>query len=190
MKNTIYRKIVNASFWGLWVTIIIWIILWASPRTPIGATGDWIPYKIRNQYIGNSLPHGSLPYEKFYGSNYSCSYNNCSSIRVQAPNNSDVVVIIKENDSVEKVVNHAYLKAGNFYTFNVPNGTYQIFFYLGKDWYPEKKMKDEIIGGFINNEVFLKDDPQTLNGGELSYSLVKKKFGNFHPDKSSGAEAL
>lgn len=190
MKNTLYRKIVNASFWLLWATIIIWIILWGSPRTPIGAGGDWIPYSIRNQYAGYSLPHGSLPYERYYGSNYSGSSYDCSTIRVHAPNNSDLVVIIKQNNADGKVVNHAYLKAGGSYTFKMPNGTYQTFFYSGNDWYPEKDMKEGIKGGFLVNEQFSKDSPQTLNNQELTYSLIKQKYGNFHAGQSSGAEAF
>ena len=96
MKMETYRRIVDASFWLLLLTVIIWIVLWALPRTHFGADGDWVPYKIRKQYTGYSLPHGSLPYESYYGSNSSYGH---STITVQASNNSDLVVIIKEDNS-------------------------------------------------------------------------------------------
>lgn len=187
MKMETYRRIVDASFWLLLLTVIIWIVLWALPRTHFGADGDWVPYKIRKQYTGYSLPHGSLPYESYYGSNSSYGH---STITVQASNNSDLVVIIKEDNSEGRVINHAYLKAGGSYSFSMPNGTYQVFFYSGKDWYPEKEMKGGIKGGFLTNEQFSKDSPQTLNYSELTYSLVKRKYGNFHASGSNGAEAF
>ena len=190
MKIIGYRRIVDVSFWFLLVTIVVWIILWTLPRTPIGADDDGIPYKIRKQYAGYSLPHGSLPYESYYGSNYSGFLYGFSSIRVHAPYNYDLVVIIKEDDADGKVVNHAYLKAGGSYSFTMPNGTYQTFFYSGKDWYPDKDMNGGIKGGFLTDEQFSKDRPQTLNDQELTYSLVKQEYGNFHADKSSELEAF
>lgn len=190
MKITTYRSFVNASFWLLIVTIIAWIALWFSSRTPFGADGEYESWDIRKRYGSYSLPHGSLPYQKYYGDNSSCYSYGCSAISVRAANNSDVVVIIKTDNADGKVVGHAYLRAGSSYSFELPNGTYQTFFYYGKGWYPDKSMSGGVQGGFLSDEVFSKDNPQTLVNQELTYSLVLQQYGNFHTKPSSSSEVF
>jgi len=184
------RFIDKTSLFCLFLMIVIGIILCVSPRTSISKGDDWIPYEIKQQYSNYSLPNGCLPYKEYYGSNHSCNSYGCSAIKVHAPNNSDVVVIIKKKNAEGKVIGHAYLRAGGSYSFEMPNGTYQTFFYYGEGWYPEKNMKGGIKGGFLNDEVFSKDDPQSLYNQELTYSLVLQQHGNFHTKPSSGAEAF
>lgn len=91
--------------------------------------------EIYDRYISNSLHTGATPYSQYYGGNSSCSDYGCSQIKVRT-SNSDVLVTIKNND---RVVRHAFIQAGSSYTFSLPNGTYQPFFYYGKGWNPEKK---------------------------------------------------
>lgn len=147
--------------------------------------------EIYDKYINNSLHNGSAPYSYCYGSNENCSDNNCSQISVKTPHNSDVLVIIKENDVV---VRHAYITEGSSYTFELPNGTYQPFFYYGKGWNPEKIMKEapcgKLKGGFISDEVFGKDDPQRLNNNILQYELILQQNGNFSTRPSNLNDAL
>jgi hypothetical protein len=147
--------------------------------------------EIHDKYINNSLPNGSTPYSLCYGSNKSCSEWGCSEIRVKTPYNSDVIVTIKSGGTV---VRHAYICAGNSYTFEVPNGTYQPFFYYGKGWDPEKLMKStlvcDLMGGFISDEDFGKDDPQNLENSILEYELILQQNGNFSTKPSNPAEAF
>ncbi|MGG5507263.1 MULTISPECIES: hypothetical protein [unclassified Myroides] len=143
--------------------------------------------EIYNRYIDNSLRTGSTPYSKYYGENSSCSDYGCSQIKVRT-SNSDVLVTIKKND---RVVRHAFIQAGDSYTFSFPNGTYQAFFYYGKGWNPEKEMKGgEIKGGFITNEDFGKDEPQSLYNNVLEYELILQQNGNFSTRPSNPEEAL
>lgn len=143
--------------------------------------------EIYDKYISNSLQTGSAPYSRYYGGNSSCDDFGCSKIRVTT-SNSDVVVIIKRND---KVVRHAFIQAGDSYTFSFPNGTYQAFFYYGKGWNPEKVMKNgELKGGFISNEDFGKDDSQSLSNNVLTYELILQQNGNFSTRPSNPEEAL
>lgn len=140
-----------------------------------------------DQYISNSLRTGSTPYSKYYGGNSSCNDYGCSQIKVRT-SNSDVLVTIKKNDNV---VRHAFIQAGDSYTFSFPNGTYQAFFYYGKGWNPEKEMKGgEIKGGFISEEHFGKDDSQNLSNNELVYELILQSNGNFSTRPSNPEEAL
>ena len=94
----------------------------------------------------------------------------------------------------EKVVRHAFIKGGSAYTFELPNGIYQPFFYYGKGWNPEKVMKQTdcgtLKGGFIAKEVFGKDNPQTLSNNILEYELILQQSGNFSTRPSNANEAL
>jgi hypothetical protein len=142
---------------------------------------------IYDEYKNNSLRTGATPYSQYYGKNSTCDDYGCSQIKVRT-SNSDVIVIIKKNGSV---VRHAYINSGSSFTFSFPNGTYQIFFYYGKGWNPEKEMKDgEMKGGFITNESFGKDDPQYLSNNILEYELILQENGNFSAQPSNPDEAL
>ena len=143
--------------------------------------------EIYDKYISNSLHTGSTPYSKYNGGNSSCSDYGCSQIKVRT-SNSDVLVTIKKSD---KVVRHAFIQAGDSYTFSFPNGTYQAFFYYGKGWSPIKEMKNgEMKGGFISNEEFGKDEPQSLFNNVLEYELILQQNGNFSTRPSNPEEAL
>jgi hypothetical protein len=146
---------------------------------------------IYEKFINNALSTGSTPYSYCFGRNSSCSGLGCSEIKVRTPFNSDVLVTIKKG---EKVVRHAYIKGGSSYTFELPNGTYQPFFYYGKGWNPEKIMKQTdcgiLKGGFITNEDFGKDGPQTLSNNILEYELILQERGNFRTRPSNANEAL
>ncbi len=143
--------------------------------------------EIHDKYINNSLRTGATPYSRYYGSNSSCNDYGCSQIKVRT-SNSDVLVTIKKNDNV---VRHAFIQSGDSYTFSFPNGTYQAFFYYGKGWNPEKEMKNgKIKGGFITNEDFGKDDPQSLQNNVLEYELILQQNGNFSTRPSNPEEAL
>jgi hypothetical protein len=143
--------------------------------------------EIYDRYINNSLRTGATPYSRYYGGNSSCNDYGCSEIKVRT-SNSDVLVTIKKED---KVVRHAFIQASDSYTFSFPNGTYQTFFYYGKGWNPEKKMKNGAIkGGFITNENFGKDDPQSLQNTILEYELILQQNGNFSTRPSNSEEAL
>lgn len=135
--------------------------------------------------------HGATPWRNCFGPNAGCDYAGCSEIVVTASKLSDVMVIIKRNN---KIVKHAYVHAGRSYTFELPDGTYQPFFYYGRDWDPNKVMHSEscseMKGGFTSNESFDKDFPETLSGMILSYELYEQIDGNFNTKPSNAQEAF
>lgn len=139
-------------------------------------------------YIDNYLATGDTPYVKFYGANYVCCKNQCSAIEVTAPENSDIVVIIKRDNEEGAVISHAYIRAGHKFSFDLPNGTFQPFFYYGEGWNPQKEMGNGIKGGFVKYESFSKDNPQVINDCVLSYVLQLKRDGNFQTKGSSRSE--
>lgn len=142
--------------------------------------------RLLDLYRGNSLSNGSQPYSSYYGVN---SSNGNSVIIVNAPSFQDVLVIIKRNNSNGSVVRHAYIAKGCSYSFHLPAGTYQPFFYEGDSWCPTKRMHGGVTGGFLRNESFSKDYPQELpDYTELTYSLTATVNGNFSTKSSSESE--
>ena len=140
------------------------------------------------KYVNNSLLTGATPYKDAYGKNYRCPYDQCSGIRVTAPGESDIVVIIKRDNQNGKVVAHGYIKAGGTFQFDIPDGTYQTFFYYGEGWNPNKEMGNGVKGGFVKDEIFSKDNPQEIYSGILTYVLQLQRDGNFQTRNSSRSE--
>ena len=157
-------------------------------------------------YVENSLNTGSKPYEREEPSVENDPYYNNSlktgvspytsngrsttdesqiSVTTSATSNCDVVVIIKSRNQISR---NAYIKAGDSYTFYVPNGTYQVFFYGGKGWNPNKTMPHGLEGGFVANESYSKDSPVSLNYEGLTYELILQPNGNFSTQQSSASE--
>ena len=76
---------------------------------------------------------GATPWENCFGKNADCKlyvedgyYVGCSNIKVSSSNSSAVVVIIKRYG---KILKHAYISANSSHSIEVPDGTYQVFFY-------------------------------------------------------------
>lgn len=141
-------------------------------------------------YLTNSLPTGATPYKSIYGQNYVCPYHQCSGIKVTAPKESDIVVIIKQNNSDGEVIAHSYIKAGDTYLFSIPDGVYQTFFYYGEGWSPTKEVKDGLRGGFVRNVLFSKDEPQEIYSAVLNYVLQLQYDGNFQTKDSNPSEVF
>lgn len=141
-----------------------------------------------NKFLNNSLSTGAKPYKDYYGNGYECPYVQCSGIKVTAPKESDIVVIIKKDNQNGKVIQHGYIKKGDTYQFVVPDGIYQTFFYYGKGWNPNQIMKDGLKGGFVTDEIFSKDEPQEISSGVIEYVLQLRKDGNFQTEGSDLSE--
>lgn len=136
------------------------------------------------KYANNSLSTGSQPYANYYGRN---GGGNCAVI-VDASGSTDVVVIVKHNNSDGRVAGHAYIRRGSSYTIHLSPGTYQVFFYYGNGWNPNKKLSNGLTGGFTSSEQYGKDNPINLSYSysgdyiyydQMQYSLQSVVGGNF-----------
>ncbi len=141
-------------------------------------------------FFSYSQYNGATPWQNCFGINASCDYYGCSEIQVNA-SSSPVIVIVKKNN---KIIKHAYISGYSNYKFQMLDGTYQVFFYYGKNWSSNKKMDSNecysMYGGFTRNEYVQKDYPITLNGQIMTYTLTEVVNGNFNPKSSSLSEAL
>jgi hypothetical protein len=142
------------------------------------------------QWSENSLSNGSMPYAYCYGASNTCFDIDCSKIKI-LNGGTDVVVIIKTiNDNV---IRHAFVKAGYTFTFNLPNGMYNVYFYSGTGWDPYKILAQRqctIRGGFVKSESTGKDTDVSLYNQALSYQLKQVVNGNFSMESSSKAEVF
>lgn len=161
-------------------------------------TREEIPVNLHDnttEYVDLGLPSGTLwaaDYEKegedIIYRNYKCSRSVCSAIKVTAPHESDIVVIIKRNNADGKVISHGYINAGETLRFDIPDGTYQTFFYYGQGWNPNKQMEGDVKGGFVKHELFSKDEPKAIYNGVLTYVLQLTHDGNFQTESSNQSE--
>lgn len=138
----------------------------------------------------NSLANGSQPYAKYYGYNYAYDWNRAA-VKVNASAYSDVVVIVRYNNSSGEVAGHSYVRKGCSSTIYLPeNKRYQVFFYYGSGWYPKKEMSGGIKGGFLESESFSKDGSSMyLSAGDMvTYTLTQQVNGNFSTSGSSEHE--
>lgn len=144
------------------------------------------------QWKYNSLGTGSMPYSSCYGSSNYCNDWSCSQIKVITGGSGDVLVTIKNSNG--KVVRHAYIKGGHTFTFSVPDGSYQVFFYSGTGWNPNKPMPssscNSLKGGFVSNEDVTKDNYINLYSQIMTYELILQQQGNFSTKPSSKNEAF
>lgn len=152
----------------------------------------FLSFNSYSQYTGNT------PWENCFGKNAECKlyvkdgyYVGCSKIEVNSSSNSAVIVIVKRN---QKILKHVYISANSSHTIEVPDGTYQVFFYYGKNWDTYKKMNSEecssVYGGFNSDEYVGKDNPISLKGQIMTYTLKPVSYGNFSQKPSSLNEAL
>jgi hypothetical protein len=134
---------------------------------------------------------GFTPWENCFGKNVSCNNYGCSAIEVNTSSSSPIVAIVKKYG---KVVKHAYISASSSYTFQLKDGTYQVFFYHGNLWDRNKKMNSDecnsLYGGFSSGEAVTKDNPIKLSNQVMTYTLIPTTNGNFNTKSSSLSEAL
>ncbi len=147
--------------------------------------------KDKNINVENSdlkMNTGDLPYKYCYGKGYEC-ISNCSKITIKVNGDADVIVIIKKDG---QVYSHIFIEKGNSYSFSVPTGNYQPFFYSGTGWDSNKFINNvecgELFGGFQNDESIGKDDVQYLNKNILTYELIPQRNGNFNTKASTKNE--
>lgn len=152
-----------------------------SPTLEEGLSNESSTTQEESPYINNQLSTGDTPYPCTGISGRQSQIE----VKTGGGSESDVVVIIKRDNII---VRNAYIVSGDSYTFNLPNGSYQVFFYGGKGWNPEKNMPSGVSGGFVANESFSKDEPITLKHQSLVYELILQRDGNFSTEPSSADE--
>jgi hypothetical protein len=173
-------------------TVGSWVTTTQKIRYDQDQLSSLLDQVLTDQWRSNSLSTGTKPYANCFGTSNSCSGYSCSQFKVTA-GGKDVVASIKNRNG--RVVRHAYINSRSTYTFDVPNGSYRIFFYSGSGWNPNKPMNSStcsrLEGGFVSGESITKG-PQTVDlyNQIMSYELYEQIDGNFQTRSSSESEAF
>lgn len=97
-----------------------------------------------------------------------------------------MVIVRKGNGAY---VNHVYIRGGETAEIYVPDGLFDVYFYSGTGWNPEKE-NGNVIGGFVCGEGVTKDKNLYLNGESIVYTLYAVQNGNLRLANSNKKEAL
>lgn len=170
-----------SRFWPALIIPAIILVLWGVSAIVDSVNESIVKNRVEVQY------DGVTPYESVYGPNMVNAQN---IVRVNAATDKDAVVIVRDK-VYDRVVGHFYVKAGEEGLVLVPDGVFNVFFYEGRGWDSNKKMKssrgDVIKGGFRYDEVFGQDPKDVVFGNsdynQISYDLRKRRYGNMHEKK-------
>ena len=141
----------------------------------------------------NQLSTGERPYRDYYGRPLSGG----NEFRFHTSSGCDYVILIKKSSN-GRYVDHKYVRGGDYITITVPDGTYDVFFYSGNGWNPDKVV-GSCIGGFEINESFQKDGPVTVTttirgdyyyNQTCDYTLYPVQNGNLHLESSNANEVF
>lgn len=132
----------------------------------------------------NRLKTGSKPYAAIYGKDKT----GINTISFKTSKGSDYIVIIK-TESSEEVIGHVYIRGGETASLHIPNGKYNVFFYTGLDWNPNKQ-KDVVIGGFEEMEHIQKDGPISIYNQNAQYTLYPVQNGNLVLQEAEETDAF
>ena len=133
---------------------------------------------------GISPNTGVKPYASIYGKDKTGK----NTISFKTSKGTDYIVIIKTN-SLEKVIGHIYIRGGDSTSLHIPNGKYNVFFYTGLDWNPDKQ-KDVVFGGFMKMEHLQKDGPINIYNQNIQYTLYPVQNGNLVLKEADETEAF
>ncbi|MDQ3046880.1 MAG: DnaJ domain-containing protein [Bacteroidota bacterium] len=114
------------------------------------------------------------PYSMFFGEEvYEVSSKN--NIVINNSHESEAVVCLVENKPPFKTIRNQYMNFGTSFKFNnIPDGSYFLKIYFGREWKKGKTLlTTTITGGFSNDIAFAK-----LNTGKDAFIMKQGKVGN------------
>lgn len=139
------------------------------------STGSYTPTtdeEYESDYKFNRLETGAKPYKAYYGKGKTGQ----DYLQFKTSGDNDYVVMAKRHGS-NKVINHIYIRGGDTETMHLPDGNYDIYFYSGKGWDPEKDM-GSVKGGFVDEAPIEKDENVSLYDQYGEYTLYPVQGGD------------
>ncbi|HPH46333.1 MAG TPA: hypothetical protein PKU83_04955, partial [Chryseolinea sp.] len=145
-----------------------------SPNTIVDTAPELEPPP--SKFKGNKLKTGDSPYNDYFGKGvYDKDFQN--QLTVKNGQQLDVIVCLVEYYSGKRTIRNEYIRAGeSFVMTNVPNGTYLLKSFYGKDWNPNTAVNAgtlkgyfETNSGFSVSDSF--DDLIKMEQTEESYSI-------------------
>lgn len=123
------------------------------------------------EYLNNSLETGDKPYSEYFGE----EWTGHNYFYFKTSGKSDFIVIVKGHYD-DMYINHIYIRGGDNAYLYVPDGTFDVYFYSGEGWNPNKKV-GHFTGGFVSGLMQM-DGPVELESAYMEYTLYPVKHGN------------
>lgn len=130
----------------------------------------------------NHLQTGDKPYSSYFGK----SRTGSNYLSFNTSGDCDYVIIVKRVSDA-RYVNHIYINGGDNAKIYLPDGHYNIYFYSGKGWNPNKT-KGNLVGGFVSSESQQKDGPVELISAYGEYTLYPVSNGNLQLSSAGDEE--
>lgn len=108
---------------------------------------------------GPEIYSADSPYDSIFGGSWILEDNHNSVIVVNTKN-AEVVVCLQEKNAPHRTIRNEYLEAGAMYRLNaIPQGTYYLKAYFGRDWDPKLRLLNgKVKGGFKYSYGYYKSD--------------------------------
>lgn len=135
------------------------------------------------EYIDNRLSTGSKPYSYMGRAKTGDNY-----MSFETSGSHDFVVIVRDATN-DKYMNHVYIRGGSNAKLYLPDGIFNVYFYSGKGWNPNK-IKGNFRGAFVKSESLQKDEAISLYSAYIEYTLYPVQNGNLHLDSADDEEAF
>ncbi len=182
------RKIFTALKWTAGIAFVGWIIYlvntnenssssskYAYNSNEIVDTAPEMAERV-SKYLGNKLKTGDSPYNNYFGKGiYIKEYLN--KLEVKNGQSLDVIVCLTEYYGSKRTIRNEYIRAGeSFIMTNIPNGTYYLKSFYGRDWNPDTLLYNgrlkgifDTSSGFSVSDDF--DDLIKMEQNEQAYSI-------------------
>lgn len=155
-------KIFTAFKWVAGIAIVIWIIYMVNTDDSSSSSSNYAyspnsivdtePEMIErvSRFSGNKLKTGDSPYNQYFGSGvYNKAYSN--QLEVKNGQSLDVLVCLAEYYGSKRTIRNEYIRAGeSFVMTSIPNGTYFLKSFYGKDWNPDTLLYNGQLKGFFD----------------------------------------
>jgi curved DNA-binding protein CbpA len=129
-----------------------------------------------SKFLGNQLKTGDSPYNQYFGSGvYNKAYKN--QLEVKNGQSQDVIVCLTEYYGNKRTIRNEYIRAGeSFVMTSIPNGTYFLKSFYGKNWNPDTLLYNGQLRGFFDTESGFSvsdrfDDLINMQQTERTYSI-------------------
>lgn len=129
-----------------------------------------------SEFTGSKLKTGDSPYNNYFGKGvYDKDYEN--QLEVKNGQNLDVIVCLTEYYGSKRTIRNEYIRAGeSFIMTNIPNGTYYLKSFYGKDWNPDTLLYNGRLKGFFDTSSGFSvsdkfDDLIKMEQNETAYSI-------------------
>ena len=151
----------------------------------------------KKKWKNNQLRTGESPYNKYFGKGI-YNKNSYNKIIIHNGQNTDVIVCLTQYYSPHRTIRNEYIRAGeSFEMTKVPNGTYFLKSFFGKNWNPEKSLIDGVKGCFNTLAGFSKSDKYEdllkIRQTTTKYSIYEIKLfpvihGNMESEEINASE--